>query len=112
MVYSKVDCRDEMTVIPSARSLVYLTVRLMELQSETRMVTQMGQMMAHLTEMKKVKQLETSLDELMEGLLAWGLVRLLDVGSETLTETLTGMHLDQLMDEWLAMQTVLMTESG
>ena len=58
MVYSKVDCWDEMKVIPSARSLVYLTVRLMELQSETRMATQMGKLM-------KV-WLGSSLDQLME----------------------------------------------
>ena len=55
MVYSKVDCWVAMKASPLARSLVYLTVRLMELQSETRMAGQMGMMMAHLTEMQRVK---------------------------------------------------------
>ena len=73
---------------------MYLTVRLKELQTETRMATQMGTMMAHLTEMQRVKLTEMSSDQLMEVLLATSLVLQTDVGSETTMDTPMEMHLD------------------
>ena len=65
---------------------MYLTVRLKELRTETRMATQMGMMMAHLTEM--------SSDQLMEVLLATSLVLQTDVGSETTMDAPMEMHFD------------------
>ena len=59
LVCSRVNCWDEMKVTPSERSLVRLSVRLMDLQLEAWMAGKKVQLLAHPTEKQWVKLKES-----------------------------------------------------